>query len=186
VLFPDHGASLQTPGFVVLGTLAFDVPLHLELEAVRASLRHLATKSKPIGDALTATDDVTADPLTPVGVLRGALAELLGGAERSNMSSDSVLTTARKTLIRSRQYAELEVLGSDHVVARYRGREGGEPWAAYLPVSAVGSLPLEPSFEVRAAVTVHPRQDPEEAGPYALRIHALARVIATDPLVADA
>jgi hypothetical protein len=180
--FPTAGALFQPPVAVVAGTLTFDVPLHDELDAVRAAVRHLATKSKTIGDALSATEDVVADRMTPRGVLRSALARIYAAAQLSGLSGDTLQRTARTTLIRSRRYAEVEVLGDDHVVARYT-KPGADGWVAYLPKSAVAMVPLEISLEVRAAVTIHPRQDPDEEGAMALRIHAVARLLAADTLV---
>lgn len=182
LLFRDQSQALTAAAVVVAGELAFDVPLHDELEAIRAALRHLTGQSKPIREALEATDAIAADPLTPVRVLRAGIDEILAGVERANMAADGVRRTARHTLIRTRRHAELNVLGDDHIVARWTSG-GGQPWVAYLPKSALAALPLEPVLSIRAAVTVHPRQDPEEPGAHALRIHALARVVATADLV---
>ena len=66
------------------------------------------------------------------------------------------------------------MLGGDHVVVRFGQDE--ESIVAYLPIEAASHLPLEESFTVRAVVSVHPRQDPEEANACALRVHAIARV----------
>lgn len=184
-LFPDGGTAYLPPAVVVAGTLTFDVPLHDELDAVRAAIRHLKSKSKPIADALSANEDVVADPLTPVAVLRTAIAELLAAAQQAGLSGDGVRRSARATLIRSRRYAELDVLGEPHVVARWSSRLGVTPWVIYIPKTAVTTLPIEASFGIRAAVTVHPRQDPEERGAHALRVHALARVHAAETLVEE-
>lgn len=182
LLFADEGGSLETAAVVVKGSLAFDVPAHEELEALRLAVRHLAARHKPIRAALEATAEIPAQPLTPLRLLQAGIDEIVEALDRASVGGQATRATARQSLMRARRYSVLDVLGADHLVARWTPPGAGEPWAAYLPVEARSSLPLEPSFAMRAAVTVHPRQDPDEPGPRALRIHALARVIATEAL----
>lgn len=183
----DEGASdaLAVSAVVAVGRLAVDVSLSDELEALRAALVHLAVRHKPIQRALEATKGIVPGPLTPQAVLRAGIEELVRGADEVGHGGPALRTTAKRTLVRARRHRQLEVLGGPHLVTRWTQRGGAEPWAAYLPVAAAASLPLEVELAARAVVTVHPRCDPDEPGPWALKIHALARVLPAEALASD-
>ncbi len=182
-LLDGDGAALNRPALVVRGVLEVSTGLADRLAALRASLQHLRGQHKPIREALELTKDIQGDELTPTAVLEGGMDDLLRAAESAGLKRTHLKDSARATLVRARRYREINVLGADHLVTVWRDAAGmSTSQVAYLPLSAKSNLPLVGTFEARAVVTMHPRQDPEEEAPVAMRIHALARKISAHEL----
>ncbi len=173
---------LERPAVVLTGVLSLDVSLGDELDALRAAVAHLAPRHKPVQRALDATKTIERGPLTPLAVLRAGIDEIVRGAEEANQDPRALRATARRSLVRARRHRELDLLGGPHVVGRWRDAGRAEDWVVYLPKEAAPSLPLEIELAARAAVTVHPRCDPDETGRWALQVHALARILTTEEL----
>lgn len=172
----------EPPARVVEGTLTFDLAPAEELKATRAALRRVAPHHPELRRTMESAEGLAEDPLTPLAMLRTAIHELVAGAVAAGMSRAELQSQTRDTLMRHRKHAELNILGGDHLVARLRLDSKVAPWVAYLPKEAMSTLPLMPELSVRAVVTVHAKQDPEEKGLHGLRIHALARFVeATEP-----
>ncbi len=178
-LFEGEGPALAAPAVIVGATFTPHVALSDELLALRAALVHLTSRHKAVRDALDATGDIEGGPLTPGAVLRAGIAELVRGAESAGLSAQGLRDTARQSLVRSRRYRRVDILGEDHIVLHLTEPSAAPSTAAgqvaYLSASAASHLPLAIRFDGRAIVTVHPRHDPEQAEPLAVRIHALAR-----------
>lgn len=181
-LLGGDGATLERPAFVVRGAMRVCTGLSDELSAVWAALQHLSRKHRPIGEALEATRDIRGDELTPLPVLRNGLDELLTAAQSAGLKRDGLLETARHSLVRARRYRIINVLGEDHIVTSWSDGSGCTPLVGYLPVSARHHLPLVAAFEARTVATLHPRQDPEEPMPIALRLHTLGRNLSAEEL----
>lgn len=182
-LLDGGGATLRRPALVVRGVLEISTGLADRLAALRAALQHLRGQHKPIREALDLTKDIQGDELTPTAVLKGGMDDLLRAAESAGLKRNHLEDSARAVLVRARRYREVNVLGADHLVTVWRDATGlSTSQIAYLPLSAKSNLPLVGTFEARAVVTLHPRQDPEEEGPVAMRIHALGRKISAEEL----
>jgi hypothetical protein len=169
----------QAAARVVEGALSYDLCPRARLAAVRAALRRLAHDDAAISEAMAATEGLADDVLTPLPLLIAAVDELVDGAARAGMSERELRRTTHDTLLRQRKHAELNILGGNHLVARLCIGDA-PPWVAYLPKGAMSMLPLQSVLQVRAAVTIHPRQDPEEPASRALRVLALARIHSTE------
>ena len=177
-IYDGSQPALVPPALVVRGSLTVDAPIADELAAVRTALSVVAPRHAPVREALDASAALEPSALTADKVVRAALDQLYVAARLSGMRPESVRDNALSALARARRHAVLTVFGDEHVVVRI----GADPHrvVAYLPKAAAAHLPLDRSFDVRAVVAVHPRQDPLEKDEIALRICALARVHTPD------
>ncbi len=173
-IFDGDEAALTVSAVVVRGELTVDTPAVDELEAVRNALSCVSSRHAAIREALAASSELQPSTLTATEVVQAALDQLYAAARASGMRVATMKENARRALSRARRHAELCVFGEDHVVVRIALAEHSV--VAYLPKTAAGHLPLDPCFDVRAVVAVHPRQDPIEEDSVALRICALARI----------
>ncbi len=174
--------ATEPPARVVEGTLTFDLDPAEELKATRAALRRVAPHHPELRRTMESTEGLAEDPLTPLAMLRTATHELITKAVAAGMARAELQSQTRDTLMRHRKHAELNILGGDHLVARLHLDSSVAPWVAYVPKEAMSTLPLMPELPVRAVVTVHARQDPEERGTHGLKLHALARFVeVTEP-----
>ncbi len=86
-------------------------------------------------------------------------------------------STAERALLDGRRYQRREVFGAPHLRTLVAAGSG-EPVPAYLPVGVASRLPLFPRFRARLLAELHAQVDHEEAHPCALRVLAVARVVA--------
>jgi hypothetical protein len=86
-------------------------------------------------------------------------------------------STAERALLEGRRYQHREVFGGPHLRVLVHAASG-DPIPAYLPVGTASRLPLFPRFRARLMAEVHAQVDHEEAHPCALRVLAVARVVA--------
>ena len=166
--------ALDAPAIVVRARATVVLRGVDELEAARAHLRAKASQHPAIAEALAATAGVQPGPYASEETSRQALEELYAAVDGQGVERARTERAARDAVTRNRGYASLTVLGKPHVVLRFSDDEA--ELVAYLPEEAAAHLPLVDTFEVRAVVAVHPRQDPKEHARRALRIAAIARV----------
>ncbi|MFO0551597.1 MAG: hypothetical protein U0271_24630, partial [Polyangiaceae bacterium] len=159
----DEDGLLARPLLVLDGELevTFD-PVDV-LRASASTARLFASADKRLKEAVDAAVEL-AEPDRPVTlpILEGALNRLRQAFAQANRSLAPTYleTSVERSLLERRKWAEREVLGGTHLVARAFSASGASA-IAYLPVAIRARLPLVPRVRVRMIAEPHLFQEPD-------------------------
>ena len=175
------GEGATPPLVLVAGELEF--PLD-ELELLKATVGAagaLAAADKKLKEVLDLVGEMMKTDLRGApDVVEGLIARVREAWGKANrlLPPSYLETHPERLLLEQRGYQKRELLDGTWIRAVFNlgGAEGPVP--GYLPVALARRLPLFKRFSARAIVEAHPQQDQYERQPIALRVGALARVVA--------
>ncbi len=178
------GRMDRAPLCLVSGTieLVFD---EIELlQATVAAASRLAATDKKLKEVLDRVGEVSAVELRSApDVVDGLVRQVRDAWAKANrlLPANHLETQPARVLLEQRHYQKRELLDGSWIRALFVLVGADAPLPAYLPATLAKRLPLYRRFQARAVVAVVPQQDPYEDCGLALRVVALARVIAPSP-----
>ena len=177
---PD--GKVVPPLVVSAGELAFPFD---EIERLRATVSACAAAAPTSADALLKASldvakEVLAAPLAAGSSVDGATARLRDALvqARGRPSGEAIDPLVDRTLVERRAFQTRLVLGGPHVRAMLTTGAPAETVPAYIPAELAEALPAFHRFAARVLGEVHARVDATESHPCALRVIAVARVVA--------
>jgi hypothetical protein len=180
----DEATLLMPPLLLVAGELELlldDVAL---LEATAQAARPLASADKKLKELLDLAGElVKSQPRSAPDVVEGLVLRIREAWARANrlLPRGTLEIQPERRLLQRRSYQKRELLGGCFLRALFTPTGAQTPVPTYIPAAVAGRLPLYKHFKARAIAEALPRQDASESHPAALRVEALARVIAARP-----
>lgn len=180
----DDNGRFTPPLAVFEAELKMSYAEAARLDALVALTAPLVATDKRLKDLSEQAVDIKARPMAAAG---GALARIstqirehyasthARGGQGVNLDAE-----VDRILLDTRSFDPKTLLGSKHLRATLG--HGGTAVVSYVPEQAADHLPLLDGFRARIIAEVHPRQDRLEPSGLALRVIAIARVLARDDL----
>ena len=160
----------------------FDLPFD-ELEALKASIAvaaSFAPADKQLKEALEKIKEASDAPLVDRAAaekLTARLGEVFGQSQRS-LPEGYLASQAARLLLEERRYQKRTLLGQAWIRGLLTLPGATAPVPAYLPDSLAQELPMFQRFRARLIAEARPSLDQYETQPIALRVVALARLVA--------
>lgn len=176
----EHDAAL----YLLSGTIVFPFD---EIETLKATARAaapLAVTDKKLKEVLDMVDEVMKMPLEGAPeVVQSFTVRVRDAWSNANriLPPDYLVTHTERTLLNQRHYQKRELLDDEWIRALFGAPGGAAQIPAYVPSKLAKRLPLFRQFSARLVVEALPQQDMYESHPIALRVAALARVLAPEP-----
>lgn len=148
----------------------------LDEAAMVAALARATGRGGPVVVPLVVAGGEIERALEPRDVQTAAKAVAAALPADDEVGTEGLDREVAHSLLVAGQTQSRELFGADHLRVLLHAEGSPYPLVAYLPKAAADHLPLMARMPVRALAEVHPPQDPDDPGPVALRIRALARL----------
>lgn len=166
------------PLVVIEGTLTLPFDEQHTLRVLVTTIAPFAT-DEGLRTALADAREYLVQPLASVDVtltLTQRLRDAFAKTRRTDMPG-LVREQVRRALLVQRRYQQRVFLGEPHLRGFVSAPEDSQSLLVYVPATATNSLPLTAELRVRALGEVHFGIDQLESHTYAIKIHALARLV---------